>query len=141
MTVDDAIKLFDEALGHAIQESDAIAKVVEQIHQSGMEIEDFNLTLHLILRARPREGVSDAEFLRKMHIAPDLTPEKRRRRFLPWPGKRRSLAVLFAILMLLPALTGCANVHVDLGCQSGAPTITNAPSHVIQKHPVCGLRK
>ncbi len=91
MTVDDAIKLFDEALGHAIQESDAIAKVVEQIHQSGMEIEDFNLTLHLILRARPREGVSDAEFLRKMHIDPDVTPKTRRRRFSLWPKRRKGI--------------------------------------------------
>lgn len=142
MTHEDALRLFDAAIGDAFRKSDAITNVVEQIQQSGYVIEDFELTLSLLLKPQPvPPGISDADFLREMHIVPELTPRKRRRHFARWPGKRWSLAVLFSILMLLPAFTGCADIRVDLGCQPGAPTITSAPSHTNQRHPVCGLQK
>ncbi|MHB1794616.1 MAG: hypothetical protein ACYCPO_06580 [Acidobacteriaceae bacterium] len=52
----------------------------------------------------------------------------------------RVLLLLCVAVALLP-LAGCADVHVELGCQKTAPTLTNAPTHIIEKSPVCGLHR
>ncbi len=98
MKTEDASRLLDDALRHTVENSDTFAEAIEQIQQGGFSLE--GITFYLIVapvEAEPvQEGQSDAEFLREMHIDPNLTPgitrvagpRRRRRKFLGWPIRR-----------------------------------------------------
>ena len=142
MPIEEAIEVFHIALKEAIKRSDAIPRAIEIIRQGGWVIEDIEVILYLEPRElkSPQPKTTDADFLREMHIVPDMMP-RRRKHFGRWPTKRRTLVLLLVFGFSLMLVNGCANIRVDLGCQSSAPTVTNAPSHTNQKHPVCGLQK
>ena len=142
MTAEEAIEVFDIALKEAIKQCDAIPRAIEIIRHGGWSIEDVETILYLRMHEsnRPQPKTSDADFLRDMHIVPDMVPRPRKR-FGRWPTKRRSIVLPLVAFFALAVLLGCAGVRVELGCQSSAPTVTNPPSHTNQKHPVCGLQK
>ncbi|MHB8303640.1 MAG: hypothetical protein ACYDC6_12495 [Acidobacteriaceae bacterium] len=57
-----------------------------------------------------------------------------------WAWKGRGVGLSLVLLTLaLGALTGCATVRVNVGCQATAPTVTNVPHPRIQKSHVCGV--
>lgn len=54
-----------------------------------------------------------------------------------WRGASLAL-LLCAMATTSGTMTGCANIQVKVGCPQGAPLVTNAPSHAVQRHPACG---
>jgi hypothetical protein len=130
----------ENAVSETWAESAAIAAAIEKIESSGWEIGLAETTLRILLKPQLCKQQSDADFLRDMRITPDITPV-RRKRFARWPRKKYSVALLIVWLFGASLLTGCANIHVELGCQSTAPILTNTPSHTIQRHPACGLQR
>lgn len=139
MTLQEAIAIFGHAHAKALAQSDGVARAVEDLRLGGFSIDHIDLTL-LLLPVEDAQSIpqSDADFLRVMRIAPDLAPTTRKR-FARWPRKKYHLALCVIFLAAALLFTGCANVHINIGCRAAAPTLSNAPSHSIQKHPVCGV--
>lgn len=141
MNADEASEILEIAVREGVLRSDEVNRAIETLREGGWAVEaiEFNAYARSTTHEQVRPKATDAEFLRDMHIVPDLTP--RRKSFGRWPTKRRTLPLFFVALLGAWTLSGCANIRVDLGCQSSAPTVTSAQSRDLRKHPLCGLQK
>lgn len=57
------------------------------------------------------------------------------------PRMKWRAALALWIGMAAWGLGGCADVHVEIGCDKTAPPLTGARPVVIEKSPVCGVHR
>ena len=76
MKTEDATRLLDEALRHAVEESDIFAEALERVRQGGFSLDGIacSVFIHAVESEPVHPGQSDADFLRELHIDPNLTP-------------------------------------------------------------------
>jgi hypothetical protein len=70
MTRDEAIQKYYEAVGAAIRKDEQIQAAMRDLNSVGVTVESFSMMASLRMAAEP--AADDADFLRKLRIAPDL---------------------------------------------------------------------
>jgi hypothetical protein len=73
MTTEQAKALLLGALVDAIQESDDVTEAAQEITAAGMTF-GIDIYVALQVRADAAQQAADADFLRSMHIAPEVAP-------------------------------------------------------------------